>query len=267
MPRATASTALAGHAGPDRAGRLGLGVLEHVVQLAELVVRAAGRVAAGHPDRARDVAGVAADRAADVEHDRLARLRSPGRPAGGAARRCWAPRRRSQNSARSWPSATSRSRTSRATSASVRPTSRPRGDRGDRPGPRRGRRAAAARPRPGPCASAARAAPPTRARTRAPGSTRWSPSTKAARSPSDTATAATLVRRAGRAPARGRAPRAPSGPRSPPRSRPSRAGRAAGAGPGRRGLEPGGDQRHRRAVAGREHEQRQPLQRHGRRSR
>ena len=77
IPRATASIRSHGDAGPDGPGRLLLAVAEHVVQVAEGVVGAERRVAAGHPDHARDVARVAADGAADVEHDRLARADHP----------------------------------------------------------------------------------------------------------------------------------------------------------------------------------------------
>ncbi len=72
--------------------------------------------------------------------DRLAGPDAPGRPPRDGARRCWDPRRRSRTRPASWPSASSRSRTSRATSASVRPTSRPPRSRarpGRRPGPPR----------------------------------------------------------------------------------------------------------------------------------
>ncbi len=45
--------------------------------MAEPLVGPAVRVAAGHPQRARDVRAVATERAADVEHDRLARSDHP----------------------------------------------------------------------------------------------------------------------------------------------------------------------------------------------
>ena len=58
--------------GPDRPGGGRLGSLQHAVQVAEALIGAVGRVAAGHPERPRDVRPIAADRAADVEDDRLA---------------------------------------------------------------------------------------------------------------------------------------------------------------------------------------------------
>ena len=63
---------LGGDPGPDRAGRGGLGALQDAEQVPEPLVGAVRRVAAGHPERARDVRAVAVDRAADVEDDRLA---------------------------------------------------------------------------------------------------------------------------------------------------------------------------------------------------
>jgi len=123
-----------------------------------------------------------------------------------------------QNSAWSWPSATSRSRTSRATSASVRPT--------------RGPLAIAATTRSAAWAarrSSATSSASLRIRSRrriadvsekrAPGSTRWSPRTNAPagrrrRRPRQ------WTRDRPRAPRRGGRRPAPSGPPSPPRSRP-----------------------------------------------
>ena len=87
--------------------------------------RALRLVAAGHPQGPRRVAAVAAERAADVEHDRLAGPDHPLRRLVMRRCRVRARRRRSRTRPRSWPSASRRSRTSRATSASVRPTSRP----------------------------------------------------------------------------------------------------------------------------------------------
>ena len=93
--------------------------------MAESLVGPVGRVAAGHPQRPRDVRAVAADRAADVEHDRLAGADDPVGCLVVRRRRVRARSRRSRNAPRRGPRRSSRSRTSRATSASVRPTSRP----------------------------------------------------------------------------------------------------------------------------------------------
>ena len=60
---------------PNGARRRGLGAVQDAEQVAEPFVRTLGRVAAGHPQRPGDVGAVAADRAADVEDDRLAGLR------------------------------------------------------------------------------------------------------------------------------------------------------------------------------------------------
>ena len=116
-----------------------------------------------------------------------AMTRSPGSWCGDAL---LGPEATIEKSARSWPSATSRSRTSRATSASVRPTSGPFAIASIA----RSAAAPAARSR----ATSSGSFRIRKARStddvtvnRAPGSTRWSPSTKAARSPSETATAAT----------------------------------------------------------------------------
>ena len=115
----------AGDARRDGLHRGRLGVVQHPEQVPEALVRALGRVAAGHPQGPRDVRAVAAEDPADVEDDRLAGLDDPVGRLVVRRRRVRARRRRSRTVRRSWPSATSRSRTSRATSASVRPMSRP----------------------------------------------------------------------------------------------------------------------------------------------
>ena len=63
-----------GDPGSSGAGGRLLGAVEDREQVAESLVRALVRVAAGHPQRPGDVRAVAAQRAADVEHDRLTRL-------------------------------------------------------------------------------------------------------------------------------------------------------------------------------------------------
>ena len=83
------------------------------------------RVAAGHPQRPRDVRAVAAERAADVEDDRLAGLDDPLRRLVVRRRRVRAGADDRERGRARGPRRRSRSRTSRATSASVRPTSRP----------------------------------------------------------------------------------------------------------------------------------------------
>ena len=151
--------------------------------------------------------------------------------------------------------------TSRATSASVRPTSRPAAIEAMT------RSAAWAASR-----MSSTSAGSLRIRSErstadasenlAPGSTRWSPSTNAARRPSDTATAPRLW--AGRWSACSRVSATSaigSSVSSQPTTvtSPARGGRA---GAGGRRLEPRGDQRHRRAVGDRQHEHGQPLERH-----
>ena len=116
-----------------------------------------------------------------------AMTRSPGSWCGDAL---LGPEATIQNSAWSWPSATSRSRTSRATSASVRPTSGPAAIDATT------RSAAWAAARSSATSSASLRIRRVRrtadaSENRAPGRTRWSPSTKAARTPSETATART----------------------------------------------------------------------------
>ena len=167
IPRATASTRSHGDAGPDGPVASAWASRSTSYRWRNLSSGPQRRVAAGHPDHPRDVARVAADGAADVEHDRLAGLRSRGRPARGAATRCWAPTRRSRTRRPRGPR--------RAAAPGPRWRRRPRCDRPAArrrsrrsPGRRHGRPGAAARPRPGPCASAARGAPPTRARSARP---------------------------------------------------------------------------------------------------
>ena len=72
-----ASTARRRDAGANGPRGRGLRALEDLEQVPEAFVRSVARVAAGHPQRARDVGAVAAERAADVEHDRLAGLDDP----------------------------------------------------------------------------------------------------------------------------------------------------------------------------------------------
>ena len=116
---------LAGDARADRPRRRRLGAVQDAEQVAEPLVGALRRIAAGDPQRPRDVRAVAAERAADVEDDRLAGLDDPVGRLVVRRGRVRARSRRSRTGPSSWPSAMSRSRTSRATSASVRPTSRP----------------------------------------------------------------------------------------------------------------------------------------------
>ena len=141
-----------------------------------------------------------------------------------------------------------------------RPVRRPR----PRPGRRPGRPPAAGPPRRRPCACGAPAGRSTSRRSRAPGRTRWRPRTNAARSPSDTATAPIDSRPPSRWP-----PPGGDGDQHhrvlgllPGRDL-QRARGCRGAGAGGRRLEPWGDQRERRAVGGRHHQQREALQRLG----
>ena len=70
--RAAASIDSAGAPGRTAAVAAAWAALEDRERGEERLVRAAGRVAAGDPQHPGRVAAVAAERAADVEHDRLA---------------------------------------------------------------------------------------------------------------------------------------------------------------------------------------------------
>ena len=59
---------------PNRTRRRRLGAVQDAEEMAETLVRALPGVAAGDPQRSRDVGAVAVDRAADVEDDRFAGL-------------------------------------------------------------------------------------------------------------------------------------------------------------------------------------------------
>ena len=188
-----------------------------------------------------------------------AMTRSPGSWCGEAL---LGPEATIENSARSWPSATRRSRTSRATSASVRPTSGP--------------AATAATTRSAAWAAAAQqgdlvgvlahAQRPQDARRHGeprPGQHPLEAQDERRPQPVRDGHRADLAGRPSRwPPPAGRRP-APSGPRSPPRSRSPAHRPRPRAGAGGRGLQPRGDERERRAVGGRHHEQRQALQRQG----
>ena len=192
-----------------------------------------------------------------------AMTRSPGSWCGDAL---LGPEATIENSACSWPSATRRSRISRATSASVRPTSGPLATVATT------RSAAWAADRSRATSSSSLRIRSTRrtldvTENRAPGSTRWRPSTNAARSPSDTATAPI---------APGRRPGGRLQPRGDQRHRIlrllpgrdlDRARHGRGAGAGGRDLQARGDQRERRAADRRHHQQGEALQSAGRRSR
>ena len=205
------------------------------------------------PDRARDVRAVAAQRPADVDDDGLARPRSPGRPARGAATRCWGPRRRS----RTRPFVALGDEAVADLARDVRlgpPDERARAPPRPRPGPRR---AAAAR-------SSATSSASLRirsARSTADVSENRALGQHALETRGRTPRASRRTRRRRRSPSapshrrRERRPRpAPSGPRSPPRSRPpARPLAAAGAGAGGRRLEAWRDERQPAPLSGRHH--------------
>ena len=117
---------------------------------------AVGAVAVGH-------------RAADVDDDRVARARSPGRRARGAGWRRWGRWPTMTKSTRRVARARIASAMSAPTSRSVRPGAQPLGHPRVHAVDGRAGRGAARRPRRASCASAARAGPARRARCSAPG--------------------------------------------------------------------------------------------------
>ena len=263
IPRATASIRSHGDAGPDGRRSPPPGRRWSTsYRRRNVVVGAERRVAAGHPDHARDVARVAADGAADVEHDRLAGADHP--LARLVVRRRAVGPRRDDPELGDLVALGEQPLPDLARDVGLGATDqRPAGDRGDHPvggvgGP------------PQQLDLVRVLAHPQRAQHR-----RREREARARQHPlqPEDEGGAQPVRHGDRRDVGGR--RDPARPRAVVATRRigssvssqvatvDVAGGGRGAGPGRRGLEPRGDQRDRRAVGGRDHEQREPLERHG----